>query len=312
MRSALPLLLLAFSAAASAQSPWDIRDPGAAVDVRCGECVRTMETMPKEVMFGLFVDDDLDIWFVLNDPRFFDRLFKRPGDGIAVDVVERGRYACGREVPAPSGWSKGTLLKPVYLAEMLRERGTAEDGSLYTKVGRLPLPFKGKPVELNMLVVQDHYACWYNTFHELDSHRWDLLNMGLFMDSLTYHERVDSSMTAIARPVLRRKALHFTIPFAKGGTIFSAADIRPLVDSLRLTEFAIRHIDIHAYSSVEGPEEENIRLQEERALGIARALQEFQAPGVRYTVSASENWVEFCRTLRAHGTPTSPTSRATR
>jgi hypothetical protein len=297
MRTVLLPLALALASLAHGQITWDIRDPGAAVDARCGECVRVMESMPKEVMFGLFVDEQLDIWFVLNDPRFFDKLFKRPGDGIAVDVVERSRYACGREVPEQTGWHKGTLLKPVYLPELQRERGTAEDGTLYTKVGRLPLPYKGKPVELNMLVVQDHYACWYNTFYELDSYRWDLLNMGLFMDSLTYHERADTAMAAFAKPALRRKALHFTIPFARGRTEYAAQDLRPLVDSLRLTDFAIKHIDIHAFSSVEGPEEENIRLQEERARSIARALQSYQKPSIRLSVSASENWVEFLQDI---------------
>ncbi len=295
----IPFAILLFHPAA-AQGLWDIRDPGPMADVHCGELVRTMELMPKEVMYGLFLDEQQDIWLVHNDVRFFDRMLKRPGDGLAVDVVERDRYSCDRENVAQTTWSKGILLKPTYLPELKEGMQTAEDGSIYTKVGRLPMPFKNRPVELNMLLVQDHYACYYNTFYDLKSYRWDLLNMGLFMDSLTYQDRVDTSIAPIAASVVRRKALHFTIPFPKGKAEYAARDLQPLVDSLRLTDLSIKRIDILAFSSVEGPEEENIRLQEQRARSIAAALASFQKPSIRVTVSATENWVEFVQDL--HGT----------
>lgn len=291
MRSATLLLALLLANCIYAQ--WDIRVPGEQGDARCNDCLRNMDNKPKEVLFGFVVDPRNEIWFAINDMRFFDALFKRSTDGIAVDVVPRDRYACGRTVPEHEGLNKGTLLEPVYLPALKSNMEQDELGVTYLKVGKLPAQFVNKPVELNLVILQDRTACYYNNFYDLRSYRWDLLNMGLFMDSLRYQDAIDTTRSPIAASVLRRKALHFTIPFERGRTTYQARDLQPLYDSLRLTNFTIKHIDIRAYSSVDGPEATNIALQEERAKAIVAALQSFQSPTIRTTVSASENWVEF-------------------
>jgi len=70
-------------------------------------------------------------------------------------------------------------------------------------------------------------------------------------------------------------------------------DIKPMYDSLQLTSFNIKKIDIKAYSSVEGSLERNLELQSQRAKSIVTALQQFQTPIIENTISTSENWGEF-------------------
>ena len=72
-----------------------------------------------------------------------------------------------------------------------------------------------------------------------------------------------------------------------------ASDIKPLYDSLRLTDFNIKTIDIKAYASVEGSTERNMELQQERGSSIASSLQSFQTPEIETNITTSENWVEF-------------------
>jgi hypothetical protein len=93
--------------------------------------------------------------------------------------------------------------------------------------------------------------------------------------------------------LVRRRALHFTIPFEKNKAVYAPKDLQPLYDSLRLTNFTITRIDIEAYSSVEGTEARNLELQRQRSESIVAALQSFQTPSITTTVQASENWVEF-------------------
>ncbi len=78
-------------------------------------------------------------------------------------------------------------------------------------------------------------------------------------------------------------------PFAE----YAPEDIRPLYDSLRLTDFNIKKVKIRAYSSVEGTLKRNIELQEQRAESIVKALQSFQKPVIINDIESSENWVEF-------------------
>lgn len=288
----LHLLLLPFTTIA--QGTWDIKDPGGARAEKCGECLATLANRPKEIQFGLFADENNDVWFVLNYPRFFDQLFKKGGDGIAVDVVPRSMYACGDAPPVQRSFHKGELLKPVYLSDLKRIRKDSDMGSAW-KVGRLPASLAKEDVELNLVILRDRNVCYYNSFYDLARYRWDLLNMGLYMDTLTYASTTDTTRAGAARTILRRKALHFTIPFEKNKSEYSPADLKPLYDSLRLTDFTIKRIDIEAFSSVEGAEARNIELQEKRAQSIVNALQTFQKPGIQTTVKASENWVEFLR-----------------
>ena len=106
-------------------------------------------------------------------------------------------------------------------------------------------------------------------------------------------QQYDTTRTAARTSTLRRKALHFTIPFERNKAEYSPADLQPMRDSLRLTDFTIKRIVIEAYSSVEGPEDRNLELQQKRAQSIVDAMQTYQSQGIVTEVHASENWVEF-------------------
>ncbi len=299
MKLALPLLSLTLvQAPASAQGTWDIRDLGPVPAVICEECQSVLRNKPKEVQLGLRTDENLDVWFLVTDAAYVEKLFTRSGDGIAVDVVPRSYYDCAKPHPEQTRYFKGSLMKPVYRADILRNALVAPTGAGAVKLGQLPEHFRGKAFELNLILLKDRNVCHTNSFYDLDSYRWDLLNMGLYMDTLSYGDRFDTTRHSSAAAIIRRKALHFTIPFEKNKSTYSAQDLRPLYDSLRLTDFTIKRITIEAYSSVDGPEAANIALQEQRARSIADALQSFQTPSIERTVKASENWVEFLRDVR--------------
>ena len=293
MRCTLSVLSLLFAhLMAYSQNTYDIRDAGDQFDGKCGECLALFERKPKEVHFGFITDADGGIWFVTNDTRFFEALITKPSDGLAVDIVRRNRYTCGVETPEQTTMSRGTLLKPAYQFELKRSKQAWGNG-VAVKVGVLPKEVLGTEYELNLMVLKDRFLCYYNWFYDLQVYRWDLLNMGLYMDTLTYGEQYDTTRTAARTSTLRRKALHFTIPFERNKAEYSPADLQPMRDSLRLTDFTIKRIVIEAYSSVEGPEDRNLELQQKRAQSIVDAMQTYQSQGIATEVHASENWVEF-------------------
>ncbi|MEO5584608.1 MAG: hypothetical protein ABIQ75_04050 [Flavobacteriales bacterium] len=288
-RSTVSLLLLFASLHVLAQQlPFDMSVAGDRYNNLCRACLSAMRDKPKEVQLGLFADERGDVWFTISDERFFNTLFTGPGDGISVDVIPRSLYGCTKP-PVKSDYFKGTALDPVYLDALKKSMRKTNTGPILMKAGHVPEELRKQPFELALVLLKDKYFCYYNGFYNLRSYRWDLLDMGLYLDSLTYHDATDTAINVLRSD----KVMRFTIPFAKNKAEYSAKDLAPLRDSLRLTDFTIYAIDIHAYSSVEGSEAHNIELQKQRAASILRAMQSYQRPGIATTTEANENWVEF-------------------
>jgi hypothetical protein len=117
-------------------------------------------------------------------------------------------------------------------------------------------------------------------------HGWDLLKTGMYMDTLTREEISDKYKEV-------SKTLHFEIPFEKNKTEYNPNTIKPLYDSLNISDYNIKKISIQAYTSVEGSYEKNLFLQNKRAESIVKALASYQDVALESEVKANENWVEF-------------------
>lgn len=287
----LLLLFLILSSYSYSQETFDIAFPQGERNIVCQRCFQAFSQKPKEVSFSIKMDKTNTLYFEINDEKWFNLLFKNAGDGIAVDVVAKDRYGCLEVLPELQQ-IRGALLKPVYASTLRKTLKPAPDNKFRARVGRLPDALKGKEVEFNILFLSDKNLCQYYTIFNLESYQWDLLDMGMYLDSITYKTKL-SAKAEDDQYSLKQKTLTFTIPFEKNKSVYSQEDIKPLYDSLRLTDFNIRKIDIKAYASVEGNAERNLKLQNERASSIVKAMQAFQEPTIETKVSTSENWVEF-------------------
>ncbi len=280
----------------ASQNTYDIKNPQNNYYKKCERCIETLKNKPKEVQLGIQKDILGNLYFVISDKNWFNQLFKKTGDGIAVDIVSKDQFICGGKNKFKRSWaSKGKLLPPVYLKDLKKNMLPSQYGEAIIKVGKIPASMKNKELEFNLIIIQNKYLCYYNTFLDIKRYRWDLLDMGLFTDTITYQSKIDTSEKINEKIILRNKRLKFIIPFKKNKTDFSQTDIKPLYDSLKLTDYNITNLEIRAFSSVEGSEKHNIELQEKRAENIVTALQKFQIPSINQKIIASENWVEFLR-----------------
>ncbi|PCI35086.1 MAG: hypothetical protein COB60_04240 [Flavobacteriaceae bacterium] len=276
-----------------AQNKFDIVFPQANRDEVCQSCTRIFQQKPKEVKFSIVKDKANNLYFEVNNKQWFNQLFKNSGDGIAIDVVTKERYDCMEATPEASQ-IRGELLRPVYSAVLKKKLRPSPQGKnrFRTRVGKLSASYTGKDVEFNILFLSNKNLCRYQTIFNLQAYQWGLLDMGMYLDSLTYKTKLNA-LADKESFTLKHKNLQFTIPFEKNKSNYSQEDIKPLYDSLRLTDYYIKKINIRAYSSVEGNLERNLELQEQRANSIVSALQTFQKPTIITEVSSSENWVEF-------------------
>ena len=283
-------LLSLFCTTVFSQNTYDIVFPQADRDQKCQYYNQLFNQKPKEVGFSVQQEKN-NLYFQINDKKFFLQLFKKVGDGIAIDVVPKSLYDC-TEATTVDTQIKGMLLKPVYMQKLKQGLKPFGKGTFRVLVGTLPEALVSEELEFNILFLNNKNLCRYQRVYEIERYPWDLLDMGMYLYSLTYQTK-RIKPTNEEKFVVKYKSFKFEIPFEKNKATYSKEDIKPMYDSLRLTEFNIKTINIRAYSSVEGSLERNIELQEQRAKSIADALQTFQEPTITTEVNSSENWVDF-------------------
>lgn len=293
--SALCVILFAFTGLS--QNNYGIKNPEeSSIAQKCGECLSVMQNLPPEVSFGFYLEGR-KIYFMMTDKRYFDLLFKKGMDGIAVDIVTKSQFPCNEENQlANSPINMGKLLEPVYFKDFKKELLIGENGQIGVFVGQLPEKYSSQDYELNLLILKNGNMCYYQIFSDLPRARWGLLEMGLYRDSIMNNESLSgggSTINSTERVKRLNKTMKFVIPFEKGKSEYAPEDIKPLYDSLQLTDYTIIKTTVKAYSSVEGSLEGNLKLQNKRAESLVKALQSFQKGIIKTTISSSENWVEF-------------------
>ncbi len=288
------LILNVFSTHLQAQNLHNIVMNDKDRDQNCKKCIQAFREKPKEVKFSINREGN-NLYFEVNDKEWFGKVFKEKGSGLAIDVVLKDRYDCQAERLQRSQ-IKGLLLKPVYSEKLMSGLVDAGEGLFKVNVGEVPQGLiLNNELEYNILFIGNYNLCQYYITYNLDSYSWGLLDSGMYLDELTTGTKqitVDDQKYSI-----KRKTLKFIIPFKKNKANYSKADIKPVYDSLNLTDFDIKTLKINAYASIEGIRGRNIELQNERARSIVEALQSFQLPSISTEISASENWVEFFKDI---------------
>ncbi|HUP13931.1 MAG TPA: hypothetical protein VM187_17035, partial [Niastella sp.] len=104
----------------------------------CTNCIQVLKQKPKEVLFGIDIQPNGDIYFSMSNMVWFDKLFTDAKDGIGVDLVTKDQYNCRGQLPSSYGVTKGFTLAPVYSAELRKNLKDLGQGHLAVKVGQVP------------------------------------------------------------------------------------------------------------------------------------------------------------------------------
>ncbi len=242
--------------------------------------------MPKELRLSTTLTND-SVFVIFPDDGWFLKIMESKNDGVALDLVQKQQFQCDNISRFAGTWShKGFLLPPLYRDELMKRKIIRSDGYVFIPVGKLPRGIRKEDAEANYILIDNKNVCAYTAIVNIDFHGWKLLESGLYYDTLSA-DKMQEKYKELS------KRLHFTIPFEKNKSTYNPRDLKPMYDSLRMTDFAIRTISIKAFTSVEGTYERNEQLQRERAQSIVSALQTFQSEKIESTITTSENWVEF-------------------
>jgi hypothetical protein len=276
-----------------AQNPHNLID-GISEDRYCTACQNTIEEKPKEVLFGININENGDVFFSMANEDWFNRIFAA-ANGITIDIVPKTNYRCDLPFKEREGLFKGYVLPPLYKQNFKPNRTDIGDGVMI-KIGRLPANLIGKEVEGNLVILNGNYVCYYQNFINIARSNWNLLPMGLYTDTLL---NTSSSFTTGRSDFFTySQKLQTVVLFPKNKSTYNEADIKPLYDSLGLKNYTVKKIEIRAYSSVEGPTKINRQLMQNRANAMLRALKKYGASVERSKIVSAENWLEFLADIK--------------
>lgn len=263
----------------------------------------------------------------IDNSEYVKQLIQNKKDGFAVEIVEMDDYMCGNpkyftQSSRRNGQCRlnGKLLKPLYREELYkgykkRKRNkevtflsyifSADSVPFFDrfarykiekyssqyfeiKLGKLPDEISGL-WNHNLVYLQDDQICHVDYFTNYCGDLFEDYKTSEFLPPDTcsnYSFELDT--------------VHYTfvIPFKKNQFDFTGADIAPFVDSLSGLDYTIDSIHIHAFSSVEGDDAVNARLQVQRAQAIAKVLEENQTKPICTTVRTATSWKAFYRFIR--------------
>ena len=263
-------------------------------DATCESRQFMINSRPKEVQFGIQIHSNGDVFFSMNSVGWFRNLFT-PGMGISADIVSRDRYTCDSFQPG-DGLFRGYVLPPVMQQDFSWHMVTMEEGNIVMKIGTLPEAMRKKDLEGNLVVVVQDKVCYYTNFFDIPRDVWDILPMGLYVDTLEHLAMpADSGMNARWG---YEHVVQVAVPFGKNKDVYTGTEVKRIYDSLHLESSMIRKLDIRAYSSVEGPESVNGQLMKGRANAMVAAMRKLQPNLSRVHILTAENWLDFYRQIK--------------
>ena len=243
---------------------------------------------------GIYVKDN-KVYLKYANLKAFNKLIKKPKDGLAVDFVQRAQYNNPNyNIYDNNLLSKGVLQKTVSKDKLMSknlvkpEKKGKKVTKLDVQLATLPKNITGD-YEINLLVIQDGKLCKTvrkSYIEQGDQESNSPLAMLLMPEEAAYTKPA-------FEPKSESTLLNFSIPFEKNKSDYKDTDLDPFLNALQEPDFFIEGLYITAYSSIEGNAAANATLQKKRAESIIKALSKMQKAGVVTDVKTSDSWNLF-------------------
>ncbi len=263
----------------------------------CKKCkkFKNIEKLQK----GLYVKDN-NIYFKYDNLKALKKIMRGPKDGIAVDVVRKIQYPCvGANIVDNTNPIKGIPTKKLWSKKMFKKNLITDKKErkkhIDVLIGKFPKKLTGlspDEYELNLMIIQNKHICrnihpYFDLTGDVEySNPIDLLADTITTGNTDYIPEATST------------TLSFKIPFEQAKYNYNKEDIEPFLNALNEPEFVIDELTIHAYSSIEGTEQQNEMLQKKRAESIISALNSRQKSIIKKTnIITGENWDDFVRDI---------------
>lgn len=242
----------------------------------------------EDLQQGLYVKDG-NIYFKHDNVKLLKKLLKGSRDGLAVDIVQRDQFPCGKtyNIYDNNRVNRGVMTKKMYAPKIFAKNTLLKEDKkskkLNVMLGKLPKGI-GDNYELNLMIIQNNQVCKNITPRYYgDGKSKSSTPIGILPDtSIQVFDLKAEKQTVV-----------FRVPFTRGKAEYNIKDIEPIINSLNEPNFIINNVKIYAYTSIEGSEEQNVALQKKRAESIVKALEQMQKKSLPKEIITSDTWELF-------------------
>ena len=217
--------------------------------------------------------------------------FNGSKDGFYLDIVLRSQYSCGNNTTIINSTKvyEGTMLKPAYFPQIFASNRARDNKNLYAPVAKIPSHLKKENYAVNMGFIKNGYYCNYSiTFSPPIGN----LNMLTLWPKWIYDEKLEVVPDSFSGKI------KLLFPFNRNETTISATKKAEFIKKLEVYKPFIHQINIKTFSSVEGSEESNLKLQEKRAQELSTLITNITKKEVKINLDIKENWDYFFKRIK--------------
>ncbi len=236
------------------------------------------------------------IYFDYPNMKKFKKLIRDNKDGLAVDIVQRSQFDCsGDNIVDNSLVNRGIMLKRVWARKLYKKNmyeGKAAKKKIKVLLGELPEGLEGD-YELNLIVIKSKHVCA------------NIQPVAKIEGDVEYQKKLEWLADTVLGDSIppykvepETKILTFKIPFEKSKYEYRREDIEPFIEKLNEPDFIVNEIKIYAYSSIEGSDRINQKLQKKRAESILEAIKSRQKQKIKPEIITDYNWNDFVKDLQ--------------
>lgn len=231
------------------------------------------------------------IYIETENIKNLKRLIGKKKDGLAVDILQKDQYACsGPNIVDHNAFNQGILTKRIYSTKLFKNNLADIEENKYNFKAQLGILPEGidDNYELNLVLIKNKSVCTSipQNFIIEPSGVYKR-KVSLLADTVTVNSRFKYE------PIADSMQLSMRIPFENKKHTYKTEDIEPFLKLLNEPAFFIYDMTITAFSSIEGTDNENKRLQKQRAESIISALEDRQKELINTTVITDYNWEDF-------------------
>ena len=236
------------------------------------------------------------IYFDYPNMKKFKKLIRDSKDGLAVDIVQKSQFDCaGDNIVDNSLVNRGIMLKRLWANKLYKKNlyeGKARKKRIKVLLGELPEGLDDE-YELNLIVIKNKRVCA------------NIQPVAKIEGDVAYNKQIEWLADTVLADDIKpykvepeTKVLTFKIPFEKAKYEYKSEDIEPFIEKLDEPDFIVNEIKIYAYSSIEGSNKINQKLQNKRAESILEAIKSRQKQKIKPKIITDYNWKDFVNDLK--------------
>lgn len=244
-------------------------------DKSCVDLMGNKSNVVVNIGNGISIEND-EVFLKYHNNETVQDVLTGAKDGIAIDLVERDQMLCNTDNKFDaSPIYEGVMLKPVYSKALFANNVSKNPKRLIVSMGKIPELLKGKTVSPNLIIIKDGKKCSYNMPTYIPSRKYNLK----FVEPIIYEPEIILKTDGI----MGINSVEFNFDTGKTNPN-KVPEIQFQIENLH-------SVDIKSFTSVDGNEDSNNKIHNERADYIENFVkQNVGNINLPIRINAKENW----------------------